>query len=82
MILSGHIVDVNYRKNDLFCLIAKQINWRGGGGGGGGGGGKRNLKSRRKLSKPEAFFTNYPLACLSRHNLVVIFMLEANDTET
>ena len=35
VILSGHIVDVNYRKNDLFCLIAKQINWRGRGGGGG-----------------------------------------------
>ena len=60
----------NYKKNDLFCLIAKQINWRGGGGG-------RNLKSRRKLSKPEAFFPNYPLACLSRNNVVVIFYVRS-----
>ena len=48
----------------------------------GGGGGTRNFKSGRKLSKPEAFFPNYPLACLSRNDEVVIFMLEANDTET
>ena len=75
MILSWHTVDVNYRKNDLFCLIAKQINWRGGGGGGVAG--KRNLKSKRKLSKPEAFFANYPLDCLSRNNVVVIFYVRS-----
>ena len=35
--LSGHIIDVNYMKNDLLCLIAKRIHWRDGGGGGGKG---------------------------------------------
>ena len=72
MTLSGHIVDVNYMKNDLLCLIAKRIHWRDGGGGGGEG--KRNLKSRRKLSKLKAFFPDYPLACLSRNKVVVIFL--------
>ena len=67
VILLWHIVDVNYRKYDLICLIAKQVNQRDGGGEG------QNLKSRRKSLKLEALFPNYLLVYLSRKNVIIIF---------
>ena len=62
MILIWHIVDVNYRKYDLICRIAKQVNQRDGEGAGGGG---TKFKIKKKIIKTGSILSKLS-ACLSK----------------